>query len=226
MNTITFDSIIKKSVLELNAFEKVSSLEILVGLGIALLISAFIFWVYKATFKGTVYNYTYNVSLVMMCLLTTMVIMTISTNIVLSLGMVGALSIVRFRTAIKDPMDIVFMFWAIGVGIATGAGMYPIAVIASLFIALVILIFYKFDAKGNTYIFIVNYEETTARDKVKVQVNKLKHTIKSKTVTGTNVELIIELKLKDDNTAFVNNIAAIEGVKNAVLMTYSGEYAS
>lgn len=224
VKVLTFNNIIKKSVLELSSFGKVSSIEVLLGLLIALAIAGFIFYIYKTTFRGAVYSYTYNLSLVMMCLLTTLIIMTISSNIVLSLGMVGALSIVRFRTALKDPMDIVFMFWAIGVGIATGAGMYPIAVVGSLFVGIVILIFTKYNVKRTSYILIIHYEDR-AKDEVKAKINKLDYTLKSKTIADSNIEMTLEVKLKDDNTGFLNILDAIDGVKDVVLMSYNGEYS-
>lgn len=223
--SLTFNNIIKKSVLELSSFGKLSSIEIILGLLIALLIASFIFYIYKTSFRGAVYSYSFNVSLVMMCLLTTLIIMTISSNIVLSLGMVGALSIVRFRTALKDPMDIVFMFWAIGIGIATGAAMYPIAIIGSLFVGIVILIFTKYDLKRTSYILIIHYE-SMAKDEVKAKINKLNYTLKSKTISEDNIELTLEVKLQDDNTGFLNLLSSIDGVKDVVLMSYNGEYSA
>lgn len=131
-DTINFQDVIKKSVLHLEAFRSVSYIDIFLGLACSFAIGMFIYFVYKRYFRGVVYSYNYNVSFVLMTMITTLIIMTISTNIILSLGMVGALSIVRFRTAVKDPLDIVYMFWAIAAGIATGAKMYPLAMIGSL----------------------------------------------------------------------------------------------
>ncbi|MGE5397280.1 MAG: DUF4956 domain-containing protein [Chitinophagales bacterium] len=222
---MTFQKLLKRSILDLYALDKISSIDVFTGLGIALLLACFIFYIYKTTFRGVVYSYYYNVSLVLMCLLTTMVIMTVSSNIVLSLGMVGALSIVRFRTALKDPMDIVFMFWAIGVGIATGAQMYTISVIGSLFAGIVILVFARFNIKRSPYMLVIHYDER-AHDEVRTVLNRLKYTLKSKTIAEDSIELTIEVKLKDDNTGFVNTLSSIEGVKDVVLVSYSGEYAS
>lgn len=129
---LNFQNIIKKSVLGLDSFTSVSYIEIIFGLLCSFGIGMFIYWVYKRCFRGVVYSYNYNVSFVLMTMITTLIIMTISTNIVLSLGMVGALSIVRFRTAVKDPLDIVYMFWSIAAGIAIGAQMYPLAIMGSL----------------------------------------------------------------------------------------------
>jgi uncharacterized membrane protein YhiD involved in acid resistance len=222
---LNFTDIIKKSISKLETFSKISSFDVFFNLLIALAVALFIFYIYKTTFKGVVYNYGFNLSLLLMCVLTSIVIMTISTNVVLSLGMVGALSIVRFRTALKDPLDIVFMFWAIVAGITTGAGTYPIAIIGSLFVGIILLVFTKFKMKDPVYIFVVHYEEE-ANDKVKVILNKLHYSLKSKTVSNRNIELTVEVRIKGDNTAFVNEISSIAGVKDAVLVGYDGEYAA
>lgn len=222
---LSFNDVFKKSVLKLGSLENISSLDIVLGLFIALLIGIFIFYIYRTTFRGVVYSYNYNVSLVLMCLITAIIIMTVSSNVVLSLGMVGALSIVRFRTALKDPMDIVYMFWAIGTGITVGAGMYPIAIIGALFVGIVLIVFGKYKLKDTSYIFVIHYEER-ANDDVKMKLNRLKYSLKSKTVSNGNIELTVEIKLKDDNTAFVNEISEIDGVRDAVLVGYNGEYAA
>jgi uncharacterized membrane protein YhiD involved in acid resistance len=222
---LNFNDILKKGVLKLDVFEKVSSYDIIFGLFISLLVGMFIFYVYKVCFKGVVYSYTYNVSLVLMCLICSLIIMTISSNIVLSLGMVGALSIVRFRTALKDPMDIIFMFWSISVGIANGAGIYPISIIGSLFVGFVLIIFSKFNLKNTSYIFVIHYSEK-ASDEVKIKLNKLKYSLKSKSVSGGETELTVEVKVKGDNTLFVEDISSIDGVRDAVLVGYNGEYAA
>ena len=224
-DTLNFNDIIKKSIYKLEMFGKVSSYDVVFGLLMALILGLFIFYIYKVTFKGVVYNYNYNISLVLMCLITSLVIMTISSNVVLSLGMVGALSIVRYRTAIKEPMDIVYMFWAIAVGITTGAGIFPIAIIGSIFTGVVVLVLSKFRVKDATYILIIHYSQT-ANDEVKQRLSKIKYTMKSKTVSKGNVELNVEVKIKDDNTTIVNEISEIEGVSDAILVGYNGEYAS
>ncbi len=136
---MNFDDIIKKSVITLENFRLISYFDMVIGLAIAFIIGMFIYWIYRKSFRGVVYSYNYNVSFVLMTMITALIIMTISTNIVLSLGMVGALSIVRFRTAVKDPLDIVYMFWSISVGIAIGAKIYPLAIFGSIIIGIVIL---------------------------------------------------------------------------------------
>jgi uncharacterized membrane protein YhiD involved in acid resistance len=157
-------------------------------------------------------------------MLTTLIIMTISTNIVLSLGMVGALSIVRFRTAVKDPMDIMFTFWAVTAGIATGAKIYPIAIIGSLAISAVLFILAKRKGKDAPYLLIIQYEEK-ASEPVKVTLRRMKHVLKSKTVRKDMTEMTVELRLRDDNTAFVTELSSFDGVKDVVLVSYNGDYA-
>ena len=224
-NTLNFKDIIKNSISKLDIFNKISSYDIILNLIITLILALFIFYIYRTSFRGVVYSYNYNLSLLLMCLITSFIIMAISSNVVLSLGMVGALSIVRFRTALKDPMDIVFMFWAIGVGITSGAGLYPIAIIGSLFVGAVLLIFSKHKLSIPIYIFVIHYDESV-NDQVKVILNKLKTSLKSKTVSNHQIELTVEIRIKGDNTAFVNEISAIDGVKDAVLVGYNGEYSS
>jgi len=223
-NTISFQDIIKKSVLKMDQFASISVIDTIIGLILSGVIGLFIYFIYKRSFRGVVYSHTFNITLVAMTMLTCLIIMTISTNIVLSLGMVGALSIVRFRTAIKDPLDIVFMFWAISVGIATGAGVYPVSVLGSLVVAATILLLSKRQLKDMAYLLIINYHDE-ASDTVKYQLNKLKCALKSKTVNKDMVEMIVEVKLKGDNTAFVNELSVIEGVKNVSLVSYNGDYA-
>lgn len=221
---INIKDLFKKSALKLDSFVNISYVDVAFGLGLSVLIGLFIFYIYKRTFRGVVYSYNYNITFVLMTMITSLVIMTISTNIVLSLGMVGALSIVRFRTAIKDPLDVAFMFWAIAAGIATGAGVYPVSVVGSLLIGLVILVMSRHKMKDSAYLLVIHFNET-ANDQVKLQLKKLKHVLKSKTVRKDQIEMTVEVRLKDDNTGFVHAISEIEGVRDAVLVSYNGDYA-
>lgn len=221
---INFQDIIKKSVLQLEAFTQVSVVEIFWGMLISFLIGLFIYIVYKKCFRGVVYSHNYNVSFVLMTMITSLIIMTISTNIVLSLGMVGALSIVRFRTAVKDPMDIVYMFWAISAGIATGAKMYPLSIFGSLAIALAIYLLSRFGRRDQPYLLMIQYGDE-ANDEVRAKLRKRKHVLKSKTVRKEMTEMTVELRLKDDNTSLLNELSAIGGVKDVVLVSYNGDYA-
>jgi len=220
----TFEDIIKKSVLTLESFRTVSYYDVVVGLLIAFLIGMFIYLVYRKTFRGVVYSYNYNVSFVLMTMITTLIIMTISTNIVLSLGMVGALSIVRFRTAVKDPLDIVYMFWAISAGIATGAKIYPLAIGGSLIIGLVIFWLSRRKVREEAYLLIIRHTDEAVVE-LRPELKKLKGKLKSKNVRKNYTEVTYEIKLVDDNTAFLQTIIEMKGVSDASLVNYTGDYA-
>lgn len=220
----TFEDIIKKSVLTLESFRTVSYYEVIVSLFISFAIGMFIYFIYRKTFRGVVYSYNYNVSFVLMTMITTLVIMTISTNIVLSLGMVGALSIVRFRTAVKDPLDIVYMFWAISAGIATGAKIYPLAIGGSIIIGIIIVWLSKRKIKEEAYLLIIRHTDE-AISLLRPELKKLGGKLKSKNVRKNYTEVTYEIKLSDDNTAFLQNIIDIKGVSDASLVNYTGDYA-
>ena len=220
---MNFEDFFKKSVLELESFKQVSIIEIVIGILIAFTIGMFIYWTYHKTFRGVVYSHNYNITFVIMTMLTALIIMTISTNIILSLGMVGALSITRFRTAVKDPMDITYTFWAITAGIATGAKIYPVAIIGSLAVSAALFLLSKRKGKDAPYLLINQYEEI-ASDMVKTVLRRMKYILKSKTVRKDLTEMTVEMRLKNDNTAFVSELSGIEGVKDVTLMSYNGDY--
>lgn len=222
---INFKDIIKKSMMDTNFVNALNSSDIVVNLLFTFIIGMFIFYMYKKTFQGVLYTQAFNVSLVMVALVTTLIIMTISSNLILSLGMVGALSIVRFRTAIKDSMDIVFMFWAISVGIGNGAGYFKISIIGSIFIAVVLLILTKYKESTSPYLLILNYDEK-ADDDLKEYLKAFgSYKLKSKTVTISNIELTIEIRTDNDHQ-IVSEISKIEGMKDCVLVAYNGDYVS
>ncbi|MCG8542161.1 MAG: DUF4956 domain-containing protein [Clostridia bacterium] len=216
--------IFKEGIFELGNFQNLSLINILIGLCITLIVALFIFYIYKITFQGVIYSHGFNTSLVLLCLVTCLVIMTISSNIVLSLGMVGALSIVRFRAAIKDPKDIVFMFWAISAGIASGAGIYSIALGGSLFIGMVLMIMSRRKFQVTTYLLIIKYEEN-AKAAILPILNKLNYVLKSKTVSNGKTELTLELRKVGDNTSYVESLSQIDGVNSSILVKYNGDYA-
>ena len=222
--TLNFQDIIKKSMLHLEAFRSISYLDMVLGMTCSFVIGMFIYWVYRKTFRGVVYSYNYNVSFVLMTMITTLIIMTISTNIVLSLGMVGALSIVRFRTAVKDPLDIVYMFWAIAAGIASGAKMYPLALFGALAIGLTLFFLSKRKIKDQSYLLIIRHSEIASVD-LRRELRKLDTKLKSKTVRKDFIEITVEIKLRDDNTAFMHVINNIPGVHDSSLINYTGDYA-
>ncbi|MED1568643.1 DUF4956 domain-containing protein [Bacillus paramycoides] len=222
---VKFSDIIKKSFIEQNMFGKMPIENIILGMVLSFVIGMFIFYIYKKTFRGVVYSHNFNVTLVLMVMTTTLIILTISTNVVLSLGMVGALSIVRFRTAIKDPLDVIFMFWAIAGGITVGAGVYALAIVGSLFIGLVVYGLTRQKSKDSIFLLIIHHEEK-ATESIKYQLAKIKHSMKSKIVRNDITELTVELKIKGDNTAFVNKLSEVEGVKDVSLINYNGDYAA
>lgn len=223
---MTFQDIFKSSFLEnVTSF---SALDMVIALALAFVLGLFIFLVYKKTFNGVMYSAGFGVSLLGMTLITTLIILAVTSNIVLSLGMVGALSIVRFRTAIKEPMDIVFLFWAISAGIVLGAGLIPLAVFGSLFIGVILIIFVNKKSGDSPYILVVNCADDQAEQKVldTVKTSVKKQVIKSKAVSQNGIELTIEVRLKSSETDFVNILGAIDGVSNTVLVSYNGEYMS
>jgi len=204
-----------------------STLDALIAMVLALGIGIFIFIVYRKTFSGVMYSTSFGISLVAMTLITTLIILAVTSNIILSLGMVGALSIVRFRTAIKDPLDIVFLFWSLAAGIILGAGLLPLAVFGSIFIGIVLVLFANRKTTDTPYMLIIrcsdDQAEKTARQYIANKVKK--GLVKSKTVTvGSGVELAMEVRLIDGATDFVNEMTKHPGIKDAVLVSYNGEY--
>lgn len=223
---MTFNDIFKSSFLE-----KTSSFSILdmsLALLLAFALGLFIFAVYRKTFNGVMYSASFGVSLMAMTLITTLIILAVTSNVILSLGMVGALSIVRFRTAIKEPMDIAFLFWSISAGIVTGAGLLPLAVLGSLFIGLILVLFVNKKSSDNPYILVVSCENDEAEAEVNRFINEAvkKSLLKSKTVSAGGIELTVEVRLREMATHFVNELSALPNVTSAVLVSYNGEYMS
>ena len=221
---MNFNNIFKSSFLE--TMTSVSILDMAIALVLAFGLGLFIFLVYKKTFNGVMYSSSFGVTLIALTMITTVVILAVTSNVVLSLGMVGALSIVRFRTAIKEPLDIAFLFWSIGVGIVLAAGMIPLAVIGSVIIGVILLVFVNKKSHTHPYIVVVRCENHDAE----TQVNKFlsekteRCVVKSKSAQKGEIELNMEIRLKDDNTDFINNIADMNGVHSAVLVSYNGDY--
>lgn len=223
---MTFSDVFKSSFLSnINSF---STLDVLLALGLSFVLGLFIFFVYKKTYQGVMYSDSFGVSLIAMSMITSLVIIAVTSNVVLSLGMVGALSIVRFRTAIKEPMDIAFLFWAIAVGIVLGAGLIPLAIIGSVIIGIIIVIFSTRKIGDIPYILVVNCTDENSEIAVgELLKNEVKRSLlKSKSVNSLGTELTFEVRIKKDDTRFVNQILATSGVDNAVLVSYNGEYMS
>lgn len=215
---------IKKSVLESGVFDQYNISSILVALVAALALGILIFLVYRRFYTGVIYSRTFAVTLVGMTVLTCMVTLAISTNVVISLGMVGALSIVRFRTAVKDPMDLLYLFWAITTGITTGAGMYVLALIAAAIMILMIILFYSRQQRGKIYIAVIHYSGDEAGDEVIRCFGKRKYFIKSKTMRKEKTEMAVEIFCKQADMDFMEKIRAIEHVDDVTLIQYNGEY--
>lgn len=223
---MTFSDVFKSSFLSnINSF---SALDVLLALGLSFVLGLFIFLVYKKTYSGVMYSDSFGVSLIAMSMITSLVIIAVTSNVVLSLGMVGALSIVRFRTAVKEPMDIAFLFWSIAVGIVLGAGLLPLAVIGSVIIGVIIVVFSTRKIGDIPYILVVSCENSAAE----IEVNSIlkagvkKCLLKSKSVNNSGMELIFEVRVKGDETAFLSEISETEGVSNTSLVSYNGEYMS
>ena len=221
---MTFNDIFKSSFLENVA--SVTILDMILTIVLSFLIGLFIFLVYKKTYRGVMYSASFGVTLIALSMITSILILAVTSNVVLSLGMVGALSIVRFRTAIKEPLDIAFLFWSIAVGIILAAGMIPLAVIGSVVIGLILLFFVNKKSHTHPYMVVLSCSdhEVEVNAKNLIAANCIRSTIKSKTATKNSIELNIEVRLKNDNTDFINALSKMPGVSSAVIVSYNGEY--
>ena len=221
---MTFNDIFKSSFIENIA--SVSLLDMTIALILSFGLGLFIFFIYKKTYQGVMYSSSFGTTLLALTMITTIVILAVTSNVVLSLGMVGALSIVRFRTAIKEPLDITFLFWSIADGIVLAAGMIPLAVIGSIIIGIILLIFVNKKPHFNPYIVVLSCVDSKSE---KQAIKFLNHNVrrcvvKSKTATKGLVELNLEIRMLSDNTDFINILSDIPGVNSAVLVSYNGEY--
>ena len=221
---MTFSDIFKSSFLE--NVTAVSPLDMVLTITLAFGTGLFIFFVYKKTYQGVRYSSSFGVTLIALTMITAQVILAVTSNVVLSLGMVGALSIVRFRTAIKEPLDIAFLFWSIAAGIILAAGMIPLAVIGSVVIGLILLLFVNKKPHRNPYIVVLSCAdhgaETQAMQYLTQQTQRC--VVKSKSVQPGHIEINAEVRLREENTDFVNTLCGIEGVNSAVLVSYNGDY--
>ena len=222
---MTFNDIFKSGFLE--NVSAVSLFDMMLALILAFGLGLFIFLVYKKTDQGVMYSSSFGVTLIALTMITTLVILAVTSNVVLSLGMVGALSIVRFRTAIKEPLDIAFLFWSIAVGIVLAAGMIPLAVIGSVIIGIMLLVFVNRKSHFNPYIVVIQCDghdsETAAKEYLDEMTRRC--VVKSKSAQKGSLELTLEIRLKNDNTDFINTLSEMDGVNSAVLVSYNGDYA-
>lgn len=221
---MTFSDIFKSSFLE--NVTSVSVLDTVLTITLSFGIGLFIFLVYKKTYRGVMYSAGFGTTLIALTMITSIVILAVTSNVVLSLGMVGALSIVRFRTAIKDPLDIAFLFWSIGAGIVLAAGMIPLAIIGSVCIGVILLIFVNKSSNTHPYMVVLSCADHDAEVKATefLSQNVTKTTVKSKSAVKGAIELSIETRLKDDNTDFVNILSEMPGINSTVIVSYNGEY--
>lgn len=221
---MTFKDIFKSNFLE--NISSVTILDMVIALTLAFCLGVFIFFVYRKTFNGVMYSSNFGVTLIALTMISTLVILAVTSNVVLSLGMVGALSIVRFRTAIKEPLDIAFLFWSIAVGIVLAAGMIPLAVFGSLVIGLVMMVFANRKSHTNPYIVVMHCSNSDTESKAHSSLLGYvqKCVIKSKTVTTNSIELHYEVRLKSEDTSFVNALSQLQGVSDVVLVSYNGDY--
>lgn len=223
---MTFNDVFKSSFLEKAA--EFSVLDVAIAMLMSFAIGLFIFYVYKKTFAGVMYSASFGVSIMAMTLITTLIILAVTSNIILSLGMVGALSIVRFRTAVKEPLDIAFLFWAISAGIVVGAGLIPLAVIGTVFIGIILIVFVSRKSSDTPYIVVMNLDndeaESACMELIKAKTKK--SLIKAKTVSKNGIELTVEVRLLDMSAKLLNELLNINGVNNACLVSYNGDYTA
>ena len=221
---MTFSDIFKSSFLEnissISIFDMILTIVLSFGIGL------FIFLVYKKTYRGIMYSDGFGTTLIALTMITAIVILAVTSNVVLSLGMVGALSIVRFRTAIKDPMDIAFLFWSIGAGIILAAGMIQLAIIGSVCIGIILLVFVNRTSNTYPYMVVLSCTDHDAEVKAKefLSKNVTRTTTKSKSAVKGAIELSIEVRLKEDDTDFINILSEMPGVNSAVIVSYNGDY--
>ena len=221
---MTFNDIFKSSFLE--NVTSVSALDMIVVMALSFALGVFIFYVYKKTYQGVMYSSSFGVTLIALTMITAFVITAVTSNVVLSLGMVGALSIVRFRTAIKEPLDIAFLFWAIAAGIVLAAGLIPLAVFGSILIGIILILFVNRKTHITPYIVVLDCSDhdTEMRAMEYLKTRPERAVVKSKSAQKGRLELNIEIRLKDDNTDFINELAEIPGINSAVMVSYNGEY--
>ncbi len=231
MDQVTFGDIIQKSfiAMSMGATDRITTLNIIVNVSMSFLVGMFIFYIYKKTYQGVLYQKSFNISLVLASVVTSIVIMTISGNLILSLGMVGALSIVRFRTPVKDSIDLIFLFWAISIGIANGVGYYNISVVGSVMIAtFMILLTRQKETSSNTYLLVIELNnfsnETSVLDEIEKNVKMFR--VKSKTLSEEHIEMILEIKSKDNDTTYINKLQDEGLIIKATFVAYEQDMSA
>ncbi|MCU7929234.1 MAG: DUF4956 domain-containing protein [Candidatus Thiodiazotropha sp. (ex Codakia rugifera)] len=231
MDQVTFADVLQKSfiAMSMGGTDRITTLNILLNVSMSFLVGMFIFYMYKKTYQGVLYQRSFNISLVLASTVTALVIMTISGNLILSLGMVGALSIVRFRTPVKDSMDLVFLFWAISTGIANGVGYYNISIIGSVMIAVFLLLLTNSGkAPSDAFLLILQLTDPSSEDEIldEIRSHVDRIAIKSKSISDGNVEITMELKVPGDKSVFVNELQEQGKVKRATLVSYDQDLSA
>ena len=221
---MSFKDIFKKSFLEGFTAMDISTSKILATLAMVVILSLYIFCIYRVVTRKTFYSKTFNISLAAIAIITASIILAMQSNLVISLGMVGALSIVRFRTAVKDPLDLLYLFWSITTGITAGAGMYALGLVTAVVMIGMIYLFSHWQAKGRVYIAVIHYAGTEAGDNIVRALGRVKFVVKSKTMRGENTEMAVEVFCNDPNVEFADRVRAVEGVQDVTLIQYNGEY--
>jgi uncharacterized membrane protein YhiD involved in acid resistance len=187
----------------------------------------FIFFIYRISYKGVMYSKTFNVTLIAMSMITSSIILAITSNIILSLGMVGALSIVRFRAAIKDPIDVAYLFWAVGVGIVSGAGLWKLALMSSVAIGIILFVFSKISDVKTPYLLVISYQTEETNDLIfkLIESEAKRYRLKSKVLNGNIYELTVEIRERKKTDRIVNKVGGINNVNSVALLGYDGDFA-
>lgn len=223
---MTFKDIFKSNFLD--SFSDFSLLKTVVVLALAFVLGLFITQVYKKTTSNVLYSTSFSITLIGMSMITAFVILAVTSNVVLSLGMVGALSIVRFRTAIKEPIDILYLFWSISVGIVLGANLIALAFIGSAMIGIMLIVFSNKNGFDTPYLVILNCDDSNGEQKAMeiIKKNIQKYKIKNKAISKNGIEIILEIRLRNGNSDFVNEISKVPGIQNVSMINYKGEYVN
>jgi uncharacterized membrane protein YhiD involved in acid resistance len=224
MDSVTFKDILNASLLSVERVSSIASIDIFISIFVSLLCSSLAFFVYKNTFQGVLYQKTYGISIVLISLITTVIIMTISGNLILSLGMVGALSIVRFRTAIKDPLDIVFMFWAISIGIANGVMGYKISILSSITFALIVYLMAKIKSFTAPNVLVVNYHPKIEKElNNKLATLTKSFNVKSRSGNKNNLELVADIRTRDQGEKLIDYLSNHSNISSYSIINYSND---
>ena len=231
MEQTTFADVLQKSfiAMSMGATDRITTLNILINISMSFLVGMFIFYMYKKTYQGVLYQRSFNISLVLASAVTSLVIMTISGNLILSLGMVGALSIVRFRTPVKDSMDLIFLFWAISAGIANGVGYYNISIVGSVMIAIFLLLLTRQGkTSADTFLLVVQLSDVSAEKNILEQIKQHadRFSIKSKSVSELGAEITLEIRTPDESMDFINKLQDGEHVTRITLVAYDQDLSS